>query len=345
MKAVVYRGVEHVAVETVPDPKLVAPTDALVRITTAAICGSNLHSYHRETPNLAGAVLGHEGVGVVEEVGKGVTRFKKGQRVFVPWRPACGQCWACLHDQHSRCTTVTAAFGSKDLPGSQAEFTRVPYADVGLDLIPDDITDDDAIFLTDIFPTGFFCAENGGVKPGDIVVVMGCGPVGLMAQMSALLHGAALVLAVDRVPFRLEMARQLGAVPVNDTQVNLKERVLAETQGRGADVALEAIGTDGSALLAAIPLVRVGGTVSMVGVPTEDAYAFPIRTAFSADLTFKIGLCPAKRLMPRLINLIRQGKAKPSQIITHRLPLSEGAHGYHMFANREPGVMKVLLRP
>jgi threonine dehydrogenase-like Zn-dependent dehydrogenase len=344
MKAVVYRGMEHVAVENVPDPVIKAPTDSIVRITVAAICGSNLHSYHREVPDLAGAVMGHEGVGVVEEVGKGVTRFKKGQRVIVPWHPACGQCWACTHDFASHCTT-TPAFGNKELPGSQAAFIRVPLTDTSLDPMPDDVSDEDAVFLTDIFPTGFFCAENAGVKPGDTVVAMGCGPVGLMAQMAAHLHGAARVIAVDRVPFRLEMARQLGSIPVNDTQEDLQAKVMGITGGVGADIALEAIGTDGAALAAAFPLVRLGGVVSMVGVPTQDSYEFPIRAAFRNDLTFKIGLCPAKRLLPRLTELVRSGKARPSQIVTHTLPLSDGAHGYRMFAHREPGVMKVLLRP
>ena len=343
MKAIVYRGIERVELEDIPKPVIEKPTDALLRVTTSAICGSDLHTYRQERPQ-SGLAMGHEFMGIIEEIGSQVGKFKIGDRVVLPFSVNCGQCWFCHRNWPTQCVNWEV-FGSANLSGGQAEYVRIPFADAAAVHIPEDVPDEEAIFLGDIFSTGYFCAENGGIRPGDYVAVVGCGPVGLFAQMGAQLFGPGAVMAVDVVPTRLDIARQIGSLPINAAEVNARDEVLRLTDGRGADVVLEAVGAEGSAFKQAFELVRGGGTVSMVGVPTEDYFPFPIRQGFREDLTFKIGVCPARRYIPQLLPLLQNKKVNLSQIVSHVMPLDEAVEGFRMFNRRDPGVVKILLKP
>ncbi|MGA6974820.1 MAG: alcohol dehydrogenase catalytic domain-containing protein [Candidatus Binatus sp.] len=351
MRGTVFHGPHDVRVERVDDPALKTPTDALVRITRAAICGSDLHFYHGALPIAPGFVLGHEGVGVIEEVGGGVERLKKGDRVVVSGLVACGGCFFCRRDQPSQCAESGAAifgYGSFSagklgwLGGEQSEAVRVPMADYTCYRLSEAIDDDAAIFLADILPTSFFGATNGNIRPGDTVAVFGCGPVGLCAVMSAKLFGPAEVIAVDSIPYRLELARKLGATPV--TTENAQQTILDRTEGRGADVTIEAVGNEG-ALTAAIMAARGGGTVSVIGVFAAQSYNFPIGYAFGRDLTFRIGLANINAHIPELARLIEKGTLDPRPLISHVMPLDDVAKGYEIFNARKDNVMKVLLKP
>jgi 2-desacetyl-2-hydroxyethyl bacteriochlorophyllide A dehydrogenase len=351
MRAAVFEGPRDVRVENVPDPSIRDATDALVRITRAAICGSDLHAYHGRNPVEPGFVLGHEAVGVVEDVGQGVTQLRKGQRVVVSAVIACGSCFYCRRGQVAQCArSGSAVFGYGknfagtfgDLGGAQSEALVVPLADFTCYPVPDSIDDDAAVFLADILPTGYFGALNGDIRPGDAVAVFGCGPVGLCAATSAKLFGASEVIAVDSIGYRLELARQLGATPVNPADA--AEKILAHTDGRGADVAIEAVGHQ-SALESAFAAVRPGGTVSVIGVFSEPTYPFPIGLAFMRDLTFRIGLANIRTHIPELVRLIDCGRIDPRPLITHKLPLNDAARGYDIFDGRKEGAVKVVLNP
>ncbi len=289
MKGTVFHGPHDVRVERVDDPALKTPTDALVRLTRAGICGSDLHFYHGALPIAPGFVLGHEGVGVVEEVGAGVDRLKKGDRVVVSAVVACGRCFFCRRGQPSQCAeSGSAVFGYGansagklgSLGGEQSEAVRVPMADYTCYPLPDANDDDAAVFLADILPTSFFGAVNGNIRPGDTVAIFGCGPVGLCAVMSAKLFGPAEVFAVDSIPYRLELARKLGAFAV-DTE-KAQQTILDRTDGRGADVTIEAVGNE-SAVTAAIMAARGGGTVSVIGAFGAPSFNFPIGTRTASD--------------------------------------------------------------
>ena len=351
MKGTVFHGPHDVRVERVDDPALQTPTDALVRITRAGICGSDLHPYHGAYPIEPGFVLGHEGVGVIEEVGAGVDRLEKGQRVVVSGLVACGRCFFCRRGQPSQCAESGGAvfgYGSSSagklgwLGGEQSEAVRVPMADYTCYPLPDAIDDDVAVFLADILPTGYFGAINGNIRPGDTVAIFGCGPVGLCAVMSAKLFGPAEVIAVDSIPYRLELARKLGANAVNIDQAN--QTILDRTEGRGADVTIEAVGND-AALTAAIMAARGGGTVSVIGVFAAPSFNFPIGYAFMRDLTFRIGLANINAHIPQLSRLIEHGTLDPRPLISHIMPLDDAAKGYEIFNARKDNVMKVLLKP
>ena len=351
MRGTVFHGPHDVRVERVDDPKLQTPTDALVRITRAGICGSDLHCYHGAMPAVPGFVLGHEGVGVVEEVGAGVDGLKKGDRVVVSGLVACGRCFFCRRGQPSQCAESGSAvfgYGSSSagklgwLGGEQSEAVRVPMADYTCYRLPDAIDDDVAVFLADILPTSFFGAINGNIRPGDTVAIFGCGPVGLCAVMSAKLFGPAEVIAVDSIPYRLELARKLGAFAV-DTE-NAQQTILDRTDGRGADVTIEAVGND-AALTAAIMSARGGGTVSVIGVFAAPSFNFPIGYAFMRDLKFSIGLVNINAHIPELARLIEKGALDPRPLISHIMPLDDAAKGYEIFNARKDNVMKVLLKP
>jgi alcohol dehydrogenase len=351
MKGTVFHGPHDVRVERVADPELKAPNDAIVRITRAAICGSDLHFYHGALPIEPGFVLGHEGVGVIEEVGRNVAHLKKGQRVVVSGLVACGGCFYCRRGQPSQCAeSGSAVFGyGKNsagklgwLGGEQSEAVRVPMADYTCYPLPDAIDDEAAVFLADILPTSFFGATNGNIRPGDTVAVFGCGPVGLCAVMSAKLFGPAEVIAVDSIPYRLDLAKKLGAYPVNVAEAN--QTILDRTDGRGADVAIEAVGND-AALNAAITSVRGAGTVSVIGVFAAQSFNFPIGYAFSRDLTFRIGLANINAHIPELARLIERGALDPRPLVTHVLPLDQAAKGYEIFNARTDNAIKVLLKP
>lgn len=376
MKAIVYEGVKNVKVKDVKDPTIQRHDDIIVKVTSTAICGSDLHLIHGFIPNLPkGFILGHETMGIVEEVGKGVTNLKKGDRVIVPFPVSCGHCWYCEHDLWSQCDNsnpngesagifgYSNTFGGYD--GGQAEYLRVPYANVGPTVIPEELTDEQVLFLTDILPTSLWGVDIANVKSGDTVVVLGCGPVGLLAQKWAIYKGARRVIAVDYVDYRLDHARVHNQVEV----VNFQEHdntgeYLKEITNGGADAVIDCVGMDGkmstiekiesllkiqggskSAIEIATQAVRKGGTVSLVGVYGAKYNAFPLGDFFSRNITLKMGQCPAHSYVEPILKLIKQGKFDARDIITHKLSISEGERAYEIFDKKEDNCIKVILKP
>jgi 2-desacetyl-2-hydroxyethyl bacteriochlorophyllide A dehydrogenase len=346
MRALVLHGTDDVRCERVPDPALRDRRSAIVRITRTSICGSDLHLVHGTVPTPPGTIIGHEGVGVVEEVGADVQRFRKGQRVIVPGVLGCGDCGACQLGYPVGClNTFQKVYGtSLELPGAQAEFLAVPGADLNLWPAPDELDDEQVLFLTDILPTGYFAAENARIAPGSTVVVIGCGPVGLFAILATQLFGAARVVAVDRIPYRLERAAACGAITVDAAREDVRARVYELSEGRGADSVIEAVGATDTVALA-LDLVAIGGVVSVVGVIVTPDFPFPMGTALMKDITFRIGLVNVPRFIPILLPLIRAGRLDPTALITHRMPLSEGRRAYELFAGRADGCVKIALTP
>lgn len=351
MKAVVYHGHEDFRVDHVEDPKLLAPTDAVVRTVRTAICGSDLHLWHAPTMEIPGFTLGHEVLGVVEDVGADVRSVKPGDRVLVSCTAGCGDCQMCRHDAWGACEQTTAAgpwtniFGSPVLPGGQAEGLRVPFADTNLFVVPEAVEDERALFLSDILPTGFMGARLAEVGIGDVVVVFGCGPVGVFAQRSATLLGAAAVVAVDLDDGRLAKAAARGCVTVNPSREDLRSVVDGLTNGRGADCAIEAVGRP-ELVIDCIDVVRAGGRVSVIGVITQDPIEVKMMSGLMAkNLTFRAGMVEPQKWIPQLLPMIEQGRLDPSEIVTHRLPLDAAVDGYRIFANHEEDVLKVVLEP
>ncbi|MBA4062684.1 MAG: glutathione-dependent formaldehyde dehydrogenase [Isosphaera sp.] len=389
MRALCWRGQKNVAVERVPDPKILNPRDAIVRITTTAICGSDLHLYDGYIPTMkAGDILGHEFMGVVEETGRGVTHVRKGDRVVVPFTIACGGCFFCKRELYSACDNsnpnaevadTAYGYGGSSLfgyshmfggyAGGQAEFARVPFADVGLFKVPAHLPDEKVLFLTDIFPTGYMAAENCNIHPGDTVAVWGCGPVGLFAIKSAFLLGAHRVIGIDYVEGRLRMARDLcGAEVVNFEKVDLYGWLDDKTGGRGPDACIDAVGMEAhgtnlaavldrvkafahlatdrpQALRQAIMACRKGGTVSIPGVYGGLLDKLPMGAAFGKGLTFKMGQTHVHKYVPKLLARIEKGEIDPSFLITHRYNLSDAAEAYHRFATQQDEYVKVVLKP
>ena len=344
MKAVTFHGALNLKVEEKDDPTIQQPNDVILKVTTAAICGSDMHVYDGRMPlPPTGWIIGHEYIGEVVEVGSGITNFKKGDRAVGSFVSACGECWYCKAGWPSVCTSQMA-FGFFQLAGAQAEFVRVPNAHYTLVKVPDGVPDEKAIFVGDILSTGYFAADRGEIKPGDVVAVVGSGPVGLFAQQSALLFEPKAVLAIDSMPERLEMSKKIGAIPINMNEVDPVAAVKEHTEGRGADVVLEAVGIEAS-LASTFRYVRPAGTISAVGMYTEPTFPFPMFQAFLRDITFKIGMCPVERYMGKLLNIIAEGKMDPSFIVTHTLPLDQAPHGYDIFTNRTDNCIKVLLKP
>jgi alcohol dehydrogenase len=346
MRGIVYHGPFDVRVERVPEPGLRDRRAAVVRVTRASICGSDLHVVHGVVPSEPGVVMGHECVGTVEEAGADLRRFRKGDRVIVPGVLGCGDCEPCRRGYPVGCLTrLNKVYGmSSELPGGQAELIGVPNADVNLWPTPPDLSDEQVLFLTDILPTGYYAVENANIKPGQIVAIVGCGPVGLFALLSAQLFGPATVLAIDRIGYRLETARRYGAVTIDASKENVLQRVMELTDGQGPHAVIEAVGAPETVHLA-FELVRVGGTVSVVGVLIQQDFAFPMGTAFMKDLTFRIGLVNVPRYIPTLLPLIRSGRLDPTALISHRLPLVDGERAYALFDRREDGCLKVALQP
>jgi threonine dehydrogenase-like Zn-dependent dehydrogenase len=345
MKAVRWYGTRDVRLEDVPEPSIQSPTDALLRVTTGAICGTDMHPYHGLLPNFVpGTILGHEFIGVVEQVGNGVQRFKPGDRALATDLVADGTCWYCRRGWHWQCVNRTLfgygpLFGA-DVPGGQAQYVRVPFADTVLHHIPDDLQDEQVLFVGDILTTGYVCALNGGIQPGDTVAVVGCGPVGILAQMCARLFGPAQVLGLDMVPNRLQLAERVGSIPI-DVREDAAAQVKALTDGRGADVVLECVGTE-EPLKQALQVVRPKGTISVVGVHIEEAFPWPGGLAFVNELTLRYGVGDAITYGERIIELIRRKRLDPTVIISHRLPLEAAVHGYELFDKRE--ATKVVLK-
>jgi S-(hydroxymethyl)glutathione dehydrogenase/alcohol dehydrogenase len=360
----------------VDDPAIMLDDDIIVKVTSAAICGSDLHLYHGIVPNVPhGFVLGHETMGIVEETGKGVHKLKKGDRVIVPFPVACGHCWFCEHGLWSQCDNSNPdgesgglfgygkTFGGYD--GGQAEYIRVPYANVGPTPVPEELTDEQVLFLTDILPTSYWGVENGCVKRDDTVVVLGCGPVGLLTMKWAAFKGVKRIIGVDWVDYRMQHARSYpGVETVNLVDHDDTGEYLKEITSGGADVVIDCVGLDGkksaietletalklqagskSAIEIASQAVRKGGTVSMVGVYGGRYNNFPLGDFFGRNITLKMGQCPAHTYIQPILEMIKQGEFDATDIITHRLSLDEGEHAYEIFDKKEDNCIKVILKP
>ena len=377
MKAMVYRGPYKVRVEEKDIPKIEHPNDAIVRVTRAAICGSDLHLYHGMMPDTrVGTTFGHEFIGVVHEVGPSVENLKVGDRVMVPFNIYCGTCYFCRKGLYSNChnvnpnaTAVGGIYGYSHTcggyDGGQAEFVRVPLADVGPSIIPEGLHDDDALLMTDALATGYFGAQLGDIEEGDTVVVFGAGPVGQFAARSAWLMGAGRVIVVDHLDYRLDKAREfafaetISFTEVDDIVLELKK----QTDWLGADVVIDAVGAeaDGNlvqhitsaklklqggspvALNWAIDAVRKGGTISVMGAYGPLFSAVKFGDAMNKGLTIRTNQAPAKRQWPRLMEHIQAGHLSPRDIITHRIPLEHIAEGYHLFSAKLDDAVKVVI--
>lgn len=385
MKATVFHKPGDVRVESVDDPELKDPQDIILKVTSTAICGSDLHIYNGFLPQKRPMVLGHEFMGIVEETGPEVTSVQKGDRVIVPFPIACGHCFFCDHGLPTHCEESNvenygpeggvlkekggALFGYTDLyggfDGGQAEYVRVPYANFGPRNAPEGFSDEQLLFLTDIFPTGYCGVKWANVQPGDTVAVFGCGPVGLMAQKVARIFGAERVIGVDIVPYRLQMARRsAGAETIDASEQDVAEAIRDLTDGRGADVCIDAVGLEANrtlkdrlanivhaqmgstkALEAAISAVRRGGHVSVLGVYGMPYDNFPVGQIFDKGLHIHLGQATVQPVIDELIGWVVDGRITLDDIITHRLPLTDAARGYEIFAKKEDDCVKVVLQP
>lgn len=389
MRANCWMGKEDVRVETVPDPKILNQRDAIVKITSTAICGSDLHLYNGLVPGMeSGDVVGHEFMGEIVEVGRGVQNLKKGDRVVVPFPIACGSCFSCQHELFSVCEnsnpnawmaeklwghSPAGLFGYSHLlggfAGGQAEYARVPFADVGPIKVPEHLTDDQVLFLSDIFPTGYMGAEMCNIQPGDTIAVWGCGPVGQFAMKSAFLLGAERVIGIDRFPERLRMAREkVGAETINYEETDLLPALKEMTGGRGPDACIDAVGMESHApglvgaydrakqavkletdrpiaLREAIMACRNGGTVSVIGVYGGFIDKFPAGSMMNRSITIRTGQCHVQKYLKPLLERIQNGEIDPSFVITHHLALNQAPEGYAMFREKQDNCIKIVLKP
>lgn len=348
MKALTFQGKERIEYGSIPDPAIEAPTDAIVQVAACAICGSDLHPYFERERGLDhGCAMGHEFTGEVVEIGPEVKHLRVGDRVMSPFTTSCGHCFYCKKGLTSRCVHGQL-FGwrsdTRGLHGGQAEYVRVPLADQTLVRVPEGVSEKLALLLGDILSTGYFCAEQAEIRPGEVQVVVGCGPVGLMAIWAARKMGAETLFAVDRIPERLALAASFGAIPLDYTQVVVSDQLAEVTGGRGADAVMEAVGS-GAATRSAFEMLRPGGTLSAVGVNTDQQFAFDPVEAYDKNITYRIGRCPARAYMARLVELARPDADLLESIFSHDLPLAQGAEAYRLFAGRREKCTKVLLRP
>jgi threonine dehydrogenase-like Zn-dependent dehydrogenase len=345
--AVTFHGVRDVRVETVPDPRLEGPGDAIVRTVRSAVCGSDLHPFHgRETGLDAGTVLGHELVGEVVEVGSDVGSLRPGQLVVSPFTTSCGSCRPCREGLTCRCERGRLfgwVEGGVGLPGTQAELVRVPLAETTLVAVPPDVPADHALLAGDVLSTGLFGVKLAGLGPGRSALVVGCGPVGLAAVVAAIDAGAAPVLAADSVRERLAQAAALGAVPL-PVDEHAAERLREHLSGEGVHGVVEAVGLPAATRLG-FDCVRAGGTIAAVGVHVEERLAITPGEAYDRNLTYRAGRCPARRLLEPALALARRRPAELERLLTHRVPLREGADAYTLFDERRDGCVKVLLLP
>lgn len=334
MQALTFGGIRTITYSNVPDPELIHDDDAIVQITLSGICGSDLHVYHgRETGIDECTVMGHELAGIVVETGKNVKKFSNGSRVLSPFTTSCGQCYYCRIGLTCRCEKgqllgwVQQGHG---LHGAQAQYIRIPMADHTLIPLSNDLNDEKGLLLGDVFSTGYFCADNAGIKPGMNVVIIGCGPVGLMAVLAARHMGAETIFAIDLISERLEKAGAFGATSLNLSKEPIVDILKNKTAGRGADAVLEVVGS-ADALRLAMDLVRPGGTISSAGVHNEKQFSFSPGEAYDKNLVYKIGRCPAYHYAEKLIRgqVIQQYPVE--EIITHRYALSDGAVAYDVF--------------
>jgi threonine dehydrogenase-like Zn-dependent dehydrogenase len=348
MRALAFVDEKVVRIQPVPEPEVEKSTDAVVQVRLTAVCGSDLHVYHgREKGIDHGTVMGHEMIGEVLDVGAEVTAVRSGDRVACPFTTSCGRCFYCLRGLTCRCTEGQL-FGwvedGEGLQGTQAERVRVPLADSTLVLLPDSVSDEEGLLLGDVLPTGYFCADLAGVDSSGVYAVVGCGPVGLMAVAAARHRGAAQVVAIDSVPERLELARLFGARPLDYSEESPTEALREMTEGRGADAALEVVGSP-AAIRTAVDLVRPGGTVASVGVHTEERFAFAPGEAYDRNLTYRSGRCPARHYMETLLPLVVEGRFPLDAVISHRMPLEEGPQAYSLFDEKRDGCTKAVLVP
>ena len=388
MKALCWHGANDVRVDNVPDPTIINQRDAIVKITSTAICGSDLHLYNGFIPTMqSGDIMGHEFMGEVVELGSEVKNLKKGDRVVIPFTISCGSCFFCNRDLWSLCDnsnpnaglaekiyghSPAGLFGYSHLTGGyaggQAEYVRVPFADVGPLKIPDGLSDEQVLFLTDIFPTGYMAAENCNIQPGDTVAVWGCGPVGQFAIRSAFMLGADRVIAIDRIPERLQMAAAAKAEIINYEEMDAGEAVTEMTGGRGPDACIDAVGMEAhgtgldalydkakqavrlesdrpTALRQVILACRKGGTVSIPGVYGGFVDKVPLGAAFNKGLTMKMGQTHVHRYLRPLLDRVQKGEIDPSFVITHRMKLDEAPQAYEIFKQKKDNCIKVVLKP
>ena len=344
MQAVVFEGPGKVGVREVPDPRIEQPTDALVRVTTSTICGTDIRMLGGSIPVSTGTALGHEFVGVVEEVGEAVRGVRPGQRVVSPFSTSCGHCYWCERGLFTNCPE-RQFFGVGQLGGGQAERVRVPLADSTLELLPESVTETQAAFLSDVLPGALASVEAATIQPGDTVAVVGCGPTGLCAVLCAPLFEPSLVVAIDHHADRLAKAKELGALPLDFQRQKYLARIREATEGRGADVVIEAVGKV-QALDLALELLRPWGTLVTMGLHMDLDFPFPLRDFSFRQLTWRASpLPPVKNHIRRAIELIEGGRLDPSPIATHVLPLAEAPRAYQLMAEREDGALKVLLKP
>jgi threonine dehydrogenase-like Zn-dependent dehydrogenase len=389
MKALTWHGKSDIRCESVPDPRIEHGRDAIIKVTACAICGSDLHIYDGIMPGMeSGDVMGHETMGEVVEVGKDNTKLKVGDRVVVPFTISCGECFFCKRGYFSGCersnpnreaatklwgNSPAGLFGYSHIlggyAGGQAEYLRVPYADVGPIKVPDGLTDEQVLFLSDIFPTGFMAAEYCDIQPGETIAIWGCGPVGQMAIQSAFILGAERVIAIDTVPERLSLARASGAITLDFMEEDIYERVLDLTHGRGADACIDAVGTEAESMASADSMVdrvktalylgtdrphvlrqaihccRNFGTVSIVGVYGGLLDKVPMGAAINRGLRFRMAQTPVQHYLPQLLDRIVNGEIDPSFVITHTARLEDGPDLYKTFRDKQDGCIKVVLKP
>lgn len=348
MYALTFHGKEVIRYESVPEPEIEADTDAIVRVSACSICGSDLHPYHEREKGLDhGCVMGHEFTGEVVAVGQNVQRHRVGDQVISPFTVSCGDCFYCRQGLSSRCVH-SQLFGwrqnGQGLHGGQAEYVRVPLADATLVQRPEGMPDALAILLGDILATGYYCARQAAIQPGHTQVVVGCGPVGLMAIWAAQKMGARRIFAVDQVPHRLALAAAWGATPLNFRESDILAEIREATEGRGADSALEVVGLE-SAVRSAFDLLRPGGTLSAVGVCTGTHLPFSPVEAYDRNLTYRVGRCPARSLIDELIGHAMADRTQLVSLFSHAMSLKEGPEAYQMFDRKTDQCMKVLLRP
>ncbi|WP_033543066.1 zinc-dependent alcohol dehydrogenase [Planococcus sp. CAU13] len=379
MKAVTFQGAKDIQVKNVKDPEIEKKDDIIVKITSTAICGSDLHIYQGALPTHKGYVIGHEPMGIVEEVGPEVTKVKKGDRVVIPFNVSCGQCFFCDHEMESQCDNsnrnphfdtggylgFTERFGN--YPGGQAEYLRVPYGNFMPFVIPEssELEDESVLFLSDVLPTAYWSVENAGVRNGDTVVVLGCGPVGLMTQKFAWMKGAARVIAVDELPYRMERAKRMNNVEIVDfSQHDNTGAFIHDLTKGGARIVIDCVGMDGkkSPMEAAQQKLKLqGGTLSAIDI-AKDAVSkfgviqltgvygltynmFPLGNIFERNVTMKMGQAPVIHLMPKLFEMIDNGEFDPREIISHIMPMEEASAAYQIFNDHMDDCTKVILKP
>ncbi|TAA73630.1 zinc-dependent alcohol dehydrogenase [Planococcus salinarum] len=379
MKAVTFQGAKDIQVKNVKDPEIEKKDDIIVKITSTAICGSDLHIYQGALPTHKDYVIGHEPMGIVEEVGADVTKVKKGDRVVIPFNVSCGQCFFCDHDMESQCDNsngnphfdtggyfgFTERYGN--YPGGQAEYLRVPYANFMPFIIPEssELEDESVLFLSDVLPTAYWSVENAGVKEGDTVVVLGCGPIGLMTQKFAWQKGAARVIAVDELPYRMERAKKMNNVEIVDfSKHDNTGAFIHELTKGGARIVIDCVGMDGkksaaeaaqqklklqggtlSAINIAKDAVSKFGTIQLTGVYGLTYNMFPLGNIFERNVTMKMGQAPVVHLMPRIFEMINSGQIDPREIITHIMPMEEASNAYQIFNDHTDDCTKVVLKP